>query len=145
MASGTFGIVERLAGRTEKIDAAADQDKKQTSSPTIKPTPPKRSALDNSAKAGSTSKTLPASNAAMGILRDMGESEFSEVLNSLVRVSWAMASGNTPLSSTSIVKVISIFVYLTDFLNGGLLVDYLNRQGNYYYVCVIIINLWDHL
>ena len=50
---------------------AADQDKKQTSSPTIKPTPPKRSALDNSAKAGSTSKGLPASNAAMGILREM--------------------------------------------------------------------------
>ena len=64
---------------SSNVPAAADQDKKQTSSPTIKPTPPKRSALDDSAKAGPTSKTLPASNAAMGVLRDMGESEFSEV------------------------------------------------------------------
>ena len=43
---------------SSNVPAAADQDKKQTSSPTIKPTPPKRSALDNSAKAGSTSKGL---------------------------------------------------------------------------------------
>ena len=50
-------------------------------------------------------KALPASNAAMGILREMGEAGFAEVLSSLVRVSWAMASGNTPMSSTSIVKV----------------------------------------
>ena len=84
--------------------AAAEQEKKQTPSPTIKPTPPKRSALDDSAKAGVPSKA-PAASAAMGILRDMGEAEFSEVLSSLVRVAWAMASGNTPLSSTSILKV----------------------------------------
>ena len=85
--------------------SAAEQEKKQTPSPTIKPTPPKRSALDDSAKAGVPSKAPVAASAAMGILRDMGEAEFSEVLSSLVRVAWAMASGNTPLSSTSILKV----------------------------------------
>ena len=47
----------------------------------------------------------PAASAAMGIIREMGETEFCEVVSSLVRVSWAMASGNTPLSSTSILKV----------------------------------------
>ena len=96
----------QIADALLSSNISTDQNKKQTSSPTIKPTPPKRSALDDSAKAGPTSKTLPASNAAMGILREMGEAEFSEVLSSLVRVSWAMASGNTPMSSTSIVKVI---------------------------------------
>ena len=86
--------------------SSPEQDDKQTSSPTIKPTPPKRSALDNTAKASSSgSSKNPTTSAATGILRDMGEDEFSEVLSSLVRVAWAMASGNTPLSSTSIIKV----------------------------------------
>lgn len=85
--------------------SSSDRDKKQTASPTIKPTPPKRSALDNSAP-GSSGKSAGGAggSVAIGIIREMPEAEFVEIATSLVRVAWAVASGNAPLSSTSILK-----------------------------------------
>ena len=47
-------VALQLADSLLCSNVSTEQDKKQTSSPTIKPTPPKRSALDNSAAAGAS-------------------------------------------------------------------------------------------
>ncbi len=75
------------------------------SSPVIKPTPPKRSALDSSA-VGATTRTLPTPSVqcAAKVLQTMKEADFCAILSCLMRVAWAAAGGNLSLASTSILK-----------------------------------------
>lgn len=67
-----------------------------TTSPVIKPTPPKRSALDSSVAALVKSPTVLS---ATKIVQTMAEGEFSEMISRLMRVVWAAAAGKLHLAS----------------------------------------------
>ncbi len=66
-----------------------------TTSPAMKPTPPKRSALDSSL---SVVKKSPVVVSATKIVQTMSEPKFSEVVSCLIRVIWAAAAGNLQLA-----------------------------------------------
>ena len=75
-------------------------------SPVMKPTPPKKTALDPSAAASSV--TTPASLgkspiavSASKIVQTMLDIEFGDAVSCLVRVVWAAAAGNLRLASSS--------------------------------------------
>ena len=84
----------------------------QQSSPVMKPTPPKKSALDSSIlkKEQLNSPMLttplgvrsPIAACVSKIVSTMLDSEFSEMLSCLMRVAWAAAAGNLKLASSSL-------------------------------------------
>ena len=86
-----------------------------TSSPLVKPTPPKRSALDSSISAASAASATstsasscppsvvksPLAISATRLMQTMSETDFGDTVSCLMRVVWAAAAGNLQLSATS--------------------------------------------
>ena len=74
-------------------------------SPVMKPTPPKKTALDPSAAASVTTPASlgksPIAVSASKIVQTMLDIEFGDAVSCLVRVVWAAAAGNLRLASSS--------------------------------------------
>ena len=70
-----------------------------TASPVMKPTPPKKSALDSSV--AETLGKSPIAVSASKIVQTMIDMEFRDTVSCLVRVVWAAAAGNLRLASSS--------------------------------------------
>jgi hypothetical protein len=65
----------------------------------MKPTPPKKSALDATAAMSSVGKS-PVVVSSSRVVQTMLEKEFSDVVSCLMRIVWAAAAGNLQLASS---------------------------------------------
>ncbi len=108
-------LPESLGRKSSRIAAAAAASATATSSPSpfsasatnspvIKPTPPKRTALDASSASSSScppsSIKSPVVASATKIVQTMKERDFASAVSCLVRVTWAAAVGNLQLAAT---------------------------------------------
>ena len=69
---------------------------------TVKPTPPKKSALESSSSSAADLIKSPITVSASKIVQTMLESEFGDTVSCLMRVVWAAAAGKLHLASSSI-------------------------------------------
>ncbi len=96
-------------GRKQSAAASASStlSSSLTASPVVKPTPPKRSALDSSISVASSSSCPPSAAkspvvvSATKIVQTMTEKDFADTVSCLMRVAWAAAAGNLQLAVTS--------------------------------------------
>ena len=71
-------------------------------SASVKPTPPKKSALDGSAVDNSAMVKSPLVMSATKFVQTMTEAEFVDLISCLMRVVWAAAAGKLYLAAVSI-------------------------------------------